>query len=255
MKRLTVMTLLALLLGVVGTIAQDGMSEEQLLGTMDFQRFAAFFDPEVPGTTFTTEIVADRPDGSKQAVVQVSWKFFPGEGQRARIDYLSPEELTGDTFVVTGEGIFFWNPDLFEPLKVDGRFEVFGDATVVEVVGIPFQGEYTITEQRSGAFEDGRASIELDLVAAREGVAFPQATVAADAETLQPVTLALHDEDGDLLHFNTFEEYGVSGGKPHFKRQLLDNRVVPVNQTLMIVTHVETKDLPDEMFDPAELGR
>jgi|GEM_PF-7106672 len=151
MKKLFLLSVLVLVGWTVGSVAQDdaqeAMGDEALLGQMDFQRFAAYFNPELPSTTFTVELRAERPDGSKEATVQVSFKFDQ-EGQGgARIDYLTPEELAGDVFVIKGDDIFFWNPDLIEPLKVNGRFEVFGDATVAEVVGIGFQGDYAIEDQ------------------------------------------------------------------------------------------------------------
>lgn len=261
MKKWIALSLLLLLGWTVGSVAQDAMTDEQVLGTMDFQRFAGYFNPELPGTTFTTDILAERPDGSKQATVQVSF-FFGAEdgGFRGRIDYLAPEELKGDVFIIVGgtqpgaEEIFFWNPDLVSPLKVNGRFEVFGDATVVEVVGIGFSNDYTISERKEYERE-GTPVLELSLKATRPSVAFQRARVVADAQTLQPKTLELFDESGDLLHFNTFEEYGTTAdGRPYFVRQLLDNRIVPVNQTLMIITNIENKALPAEMFDPTKLG-
>jgi len=259
MKKWIALSLLLLLGWTVGSVAQNTMTDEEILGTMDFQRFAGYFNQELPGTTFTTEILAERPDGSKQATVQVSF-LFTEEGFRGRIDYLTPDELKGDVFIIVGgsqpgaDEIYFWNPDLVSPLKVNGRFEVFGDATVVEVVGIGFSYDYSITERKEYE-KDGAPVLEVSLKANRPSVAFQQARVVADAQTLQPKTLELFDESGDLLHFNTFEEYGTTAdGRPYFVRQLLDNQIVPVNQTLMIITNIENKALPAEMFDPTKLG-
>jgi hypothetical protein len=109
-------------------------------------------------------------------------------------------------------------------------------------------------ERSSTTLEDGTPAIELKLRATRETIAFQAATVAANAETLRPITLALFDDDGDLLHLNTFEAYVVTNDKPHFQKQLLDNRIVPVNKTLLTITNLENKNLPNEMFDPELLG-
>ncbi len=255
MKKAFVFAVIALG-AALGAAAQPQLSDQQLLGAMDFQRFGGYFNPGVSSTTFTSEIVAQRPDGVKQAVVQVSFKFFQETGDFiARIDYLTPEELSGDVFLVTGEEVFFWNPDLIEPLKVNGRFEVFGDATVAEVVGIQFSGDYTITG-RAQVTLDGAPAIELSLTATRASVAFPKAVVVAPLETLRPATLKLFDESGDLLHDNTFESYAqTEDGRPYFDRQLLDNRIVPVNQTLLTITNIENKELPDALFDVTKLGQ
>lgn len=257
MKKTLLMGLLLMVAWAVGSVAQDEMTDEALLGQMDFQRFAAYFNPELPSTTFTVEIVAQRPDGAKQATVQVSFRFDPEDLGRGgfRIDYLSPEELSGDVFLGKGDEIFFWNPDLIEPLKVNGTFEVFGDATVAEVVGIQFSGDYTIEEREDRALADGSDGIWLKLKATRDSVAFPLAEVTARADNFQPHELKLFDESGDLLHDNTFESYAVwEDGRPYFERQLLDNRIVPVNQTLLTVSNIKNAELSFDLFDPKLLG-
>jgi len=261
MKRLCLFLAVLMLVTFVGgavapaVIAQPQQGDLELLGAMDFQRFAGYFNPGVPNTTFTNEIIAERPDGSKQAVVQVSFKFAE-EAFFARIDYLSPEELSGDVFLITNEEIFFWNPDLITPLKVNGRFEVFGDATVVEVIGIFFQGQYAITNRSETTLTDGAPALRFELEGLRESVAFPKAVAIAEAESLRVITLQLFDESGDLLHENTFESYAETpDGRPYFDRQLLDNRIVPVNQTLLIITNIENTVLPDALFDVNELGQ
>jgi len=203
------------------------------------------------------EIIAERPDGSKQATVQVSFAFDqenPDVGG-GRIDYLAPEELAGDVFLIKGDDIFFWNPDLVSPLKVNGQFEVFGDATVAEVVGIGFQGAYSIESREDTTLDDGTPAIKLALNATRESIAFPLAEVTANALTLQPFNLKLFDESGDLLHDNTFESYTMlDDGRPYFDRQLLDNRIVPVNQTLMIVSNIQNIEPDFDRYDPDLLG-
>jgi len=251
MKKMMLVALIALIgWTAVGATAQPELSDEELLQTMDFMRFGGYFAGEAPSTTFTVEIIADRPDGTQQAVVQVSFNANAGI---FRIDYLTPEELTGDVFIVTNEEVFFWNPDLISPIQVNGSFEVFGDATVAEVVGIFFQGDYNITG-RDFSNLDGVDTLVLDLEATRESVAFPIARVVADAQTLQPITLELFDASGDLLHLNTFEAYSEVDGLPYFETQLLDNRIVPVNRTLMTITNIENTDLAESLFDPNELG-
>ncbi len=252
MHRFTALgALLWALLALTALGAQADLSDEELLQQMDFQRFGGYITGEAPTTSFTVEIVAQRPDGSKQAVVQVSFHLALN---LFRIDYLSPEELVGDVFIVTSEEVFFWNPDLLEPLKVNGRFEVFGDATVAEVVGIFFQGSYAVAQRDAITLNDGAPALRLALTATSEAVAFPRAEVTADAQTLRPINLKLFDESGDLLHDNTFTAYAEVNGVPYFETQLLDNQIVPVNQTLLTITNIQNREIDPATFDPTRLG-
>jgi len=257
LRKVAAFTLVALLGWTASLSAQEALSDEELLQTLDFLRFGAYFatESETPSATFTVEIVAERPDGSSQADVQVSFIVTEDGEFFFRIDYLTPEELAGDVFIVTEEDVFFWNPDLVTPLRVSGRFEVFGDATVAEVVGIFFDGNYAIAERQPATLEDGAPGLFLRLEATSEFVAFPVAEVVANAETLQVVDLRLFDESGDLLHDNTFVKYNELNGLPYFESQLLDNRIVPVNQTLLTITNIEHNPLSLDLFDPNNLGQ
>jgi hypothetical protein len=271
MKKLALLSLVLFVGFAFGALAQDeGQEQPQeqdpdqaLLGGMDFQRFGGYFnfeDPE-PATSFSVDITAERIDGTKLANVQVSFKII-GQDFYARIDYLSPEELKDDVFIITPEGIFFWNPDLDEPIVVPGTFEVFGDATVSEVIGIQFSGQYKITDREEITLANGNPALSLDLEGTNENVAFPFATVVAEQlgegeeVAYRPVTLELFGLDRtDPFHFNTFEEYADLEGRPYFKRQLLDNLITVENQTLLDVSDIKHDPLDDAAFDPTQLGQ
>jgi hypothetical protein len=272
MKKLVLLSLVLFVGLAFGAYAQDDEGaqaqppqqdpDQALLGGMDFQRFGGYFnfqDPE-PATSFSVDITAERLSGTKLANVQVSFKIIEGQFF-ARIDYLSPEELKDDVFVITPEGIFFWNPDLDEPIVVPGTFEVFGDATVSEVVGIQFAGQYAITGREEITLENGNAGLSVDLEGTNENVAFPFATVVAELlgegeeASYRPLTLELFGLDRtDPFHFNTFEEYADLEGRPYFKRQLLDNLITVENKTLLDVSDIKHDPLDDSAFDPTQLG-
>ncbi len=262
MKKLVLLLLLIISGLGVASVAQPGAPAEddpdaQLLQAMDFARFGAFFSigqSEEKGAVLTLEILAQRPDGSKRAVVQGSNKILDAGGFAFRIDYLEPEELAGDVFLFNGDDIFFWNPDLITPLKVNGRFEVFGDATVAEVAGIFFTGSYEIIDRGDHTFEDDAPGLWFKLQGIHDAVAFPLVEVTATPE-LQPVNLKLFDASGDLLHDNTFETYNDFPEGPIFGRQLLDNRIVPVNQTLMNLLTFQIQDVDESLFDVDLLGQ
>ncbi len=253
MKRLLLFAILVLVAGTVGSLAQSDLSDEELLQAMDYARFGAFFPRGASTTTFTVEIVADRPDSTKQAAVQVSFHWIDG-AQYTRIDFLQPEEMAGQVFLATPEGVFFWTPDLVTPLKVSGRFEVFGDANVVEVAGIGFQGAYAVTERQAVTVDGGPPTLEVKLEAKYESIAFPFATVIADAASLRPVTLRLFALSGDPFHDVTYEEYDEIDGAPYMKKLLIENLIVTTNKTLLTITNVQNGNLPDELFDPASFG-
>jgi len=251
--------------GAVGATAQTELSDSDILFAMDQARFEAFRPEDIPpgfnprtdnlptGLVYTLEIEAVRPDGNTKAVVQVSQLSFA----TARIDYLEPAELAGDVFIASRfeDSVVFWNPDLITPLQIDGAFEVFGDATVWEVMGIPFGRIFSIEESTEVTMEDGSTALSFDMTSNRSRFPFSKATVTADPETLQPITLNLFDQDGDPLHENTFVSYTVSeDGRTHYEQQVLNNLVVPGNQTLLTVIGIDHVALDEDFFDPGKLS-
>ncbi|MBI1730494.1 hypothetical protein HY229_06365 [Candidatus Acetothermia bacterium] len=275
MKKFIILSLLLVLGGAVGAFAQNGgqppSPDDQLLGQMDYERFGAYFDlsQNSPSSSFTVDVTAQRVSGTFTATVQVSFKLIKGNFY-GRIDYLAPSDLAQQVFIITPEGIFFWKPDLAETgaIRVPGSYEVFGDATVAEVVGIGFRGDYKIGKRDDNVTltdHPGKTYIRLSLEPAHDGVAFPYATVVAEAitngdkTTYLPYTLELfgvdHKDDSDALHFNTFEEYGDLNGTPFFKTQNLHNLITPENYTRLSVSNILHEEIPDAKFDPAQLGK
>jgi hypothetical protein len=269
-----ILTILVLITGLTaGGIAPDVLAQptgtqvteqdQALLQELDFQRFGAYFAFEDAGLGgfITVDITAERLDGTSTATTQVRYGIVDGNFF-ARIDYIAPAELIGDVFIVTPESVFFFNPDLDEPIVVPGTFEVFGDATVFEVVGVFFLGNYAVTSTEEITLESGQAGLRFELEGLTSNVTYPFATVdvelldAGDQTFRRPVSLELFGLDrSDPFHLNTFEEYASFNGLPYFKRQLLDNQIVEENQTLLDITTIAHEPISPDTFNPTLLGQ
>ncbi len=253
MKRLTQYVLVAALAAAVfgiGLVAQPVPTDDQLLEAFDKARFI-----ESPSFTMTVEVIADRPDGTKQAVVQLSFKEINGK-RYARIEFLAPEELKGQVYVSTPEGTFFWQPGLATPLKVSGRQQVFGDSSVAETVGIQFKNDYKIKSRKDVTLPGNKAGLEVELEATDKSVAFQKVTVTADKATLRPLKARLFALSGDPLNDVSYQEYGTLENKDEYvKKQLIENQLIKTNKTLLTITKIEAKDLPNDLFDPNKLGK
>ena len=249
MKRLA-LALLMLSLIAVGSLAQD-VTDEALLRAMDDARF-------LDATTFTmtVEVVADRPDGTSQALIQLYFKTRPGGQELFRIEFLQPEDMAGEVFVSTPEGTFLWNPDLVMPLKISDRQEVFGDASVAETAGVRFgNGDYKVISRQPVTLEDGTPALEITLEATAANVAFQSVTLWVTPDSFQPLRMRLFALGGDPINDVTFEEYGELNGDSYAARQLIESQFVEGSKTLLTITTIEAKELSDDLFDPDKLGQ
>lgn len=249
MKKATLFLWVAMCLAV-GSAAQE-VSDQDLLKAMDDARF-------LDATTFTmtVEVIADRPDGTSQALVQLYFKTTAEGEEVFRIEFLQPEDMAGEVFVSTPEGTFLWNPDLVMPLKVSDRQEVFGDASVAETAGIRLgNGDYKVTSRQSATLEDGTPVLEVQLDATAPAVAFQSVMLDVTPDTFQPLRMRLFALGGDPINDVTFEEYGDLNGDAYVTRQLIESQFVEGDKTLLTITSIEAKELSDDLFDPEKLGQ
>ena len=249
MKRLV--TLAAVGLMAVGLMAmgQSEVSDEQLLQAMDDVRFV-----EGDEFTMTVDIAAERPDESRQATVKLFFKTIDGE-ERSRVEFLAPEDMVGDVYLNANDETFFWNPDLAGPINLSGSASLFGDATVVQTVGIGFVGDYTVESREMGSLEDGPEALVTELSATNDDVTFPTARVWSDPETLRPLKMRVFALSGDPVNDVTFEAYAtLEGGDTYVKTQLIQSLLQSANRTQLTITEINPTELSDDLFDPDELG-
>lgn len=247
-RKFALAVLLALTVWGASSLARTNPTDDQLLDSFDKARFL-----EAKSFTITVEVVADRPDGTKQATVQLFFKEIKGE-RYARIEFLAPEDMKGQVYLNTPQGVFFYQPGLASPLKISGRQQVFGDASVAETVGIQFKKDYKVKARRNTTL-NGKPALEVDLTATEKSIAFQSATVTADATTLKPLKARLFALSGDPLNDVTYQEYAELDKDSYLKKQLIENQLIKTNKTLLNITKTEAKDFPDDLFDPSKLGK
>jgi len=212
----------------------------RFLGSWDSNRFGAYLNYNIPGSTFLIDIMAQRAEGTQRAQARVSYKFSRSSALRlARVDFLSPQEVAGDVFIIRSNEdetrsseVFFWNPDLVSALKIDSGFEVFGDANVFEVIGSKIgDGQYVITKRSFSSLEPSLPAPETHLFVRSGGAGRRVKTTARLAEfDLEPISVRretvpfakikvlaflneansiyqvqLMDASGDLLHTISYD--------------------------------------------------
>jgi hypothetical protein len=247
---------LLIALVIILTISLGSMAQSYAPGVRDLvswlggqtpdifdDRHRAYLGFQLPGSSFVVTITATRESGTQEAKARVIYDFPELDPiVSARVEFLEPEELRGDTYIIIitdrTRDVFFWNDDLVSPINLDKRFEVFGDATIFEVIGYRLgEADYLfdlielsddeaannviqpMTEEEMSQVGDeiGRV-IDFNLVARPERsevVLFPRATVVAyeglfnqmlgngDIVVSRAFTthkVKLFDESGDLLH-------------------------------------------------------
>ena len=244
------MSIALLLLGTLtfGAFAQEPLSDLELLQTFDEYRF---FDDDV--TALDIKITSENADEVREAVLRL---FFGNEEDSSRIEFLSPEELAGQIYVSNEEGTFFFGPDLDEPLKVGANTQVFGDSAVAQTAGIRFAGDYAITGRRTVISEDGTEILEVDLLETVDySMAFREATVKADPETLQPLSVVLYAVSGLAFYEVFYEEYMTRGEDDIYVTiQRIENRLLTGRLTVSEILEIGTEALDPALFDVEQLG-
>jgi hypothetical protein len=252
-----------------------------LLNAFD-DRFDAYYGFDLPGSSFTMKIESQRETGSQEAVIRLTYKFPRFSALvRTRIEFLEPQELEGDVYIIIAgdrtKDVFFWNDSLIEPIKLDGRFALFGDVNVFEVIGYRVSdADYLIDHialsdiliEETGL--NGDRVVEYDLRTRperAESALFPNVKIiAAGNLPTTPYAIQLFDDSGDLLHTIRYSDYRINENRAYSERhvvtaryaaiQVVENHLVPGNTTTMTINDDIVIDaFPDEMFDPSLLGQ
>ncbi|MBC7220312.1 outer membrane lipoprotein-sorting protein [Candidatus Bipolaricaulota bacterium] len=220
---------------------------DDLLAALDRARFL-----DTPASQLTV-VVRSEVDGEvDEAEVRLAFKEIAG-GDHVRIEFVRPEDQAGQVFLVTPQGTYFWQPELFAPLRTSGTQAAFGDAAVAQLSGIRFAEEYRIAAEREALATDGTPILELELRATSPGVPFQALVVTVDPAG-RPRELRLLAVTGVLLYRVTLVAYAELDGDVYVREQVVENALVEGSRTVLTIVDVSFETLPDEVFDPAGLG-
>lgn len=239
-----IMILASLVAAVLSAVGED----RELLATLDRARFL-----DSPASQLTALIRSEADGKVDEAEVRLAFKEIDGESY-VRIDFLRPADQAGQVFLVTPLATFFWQPELFAPIRTSGAQAAFGDAAVGQLSGIRFADDYRIADRRSVQGATGQNLVELELAAVSPSVPFQTVVVQVDTETSRPRELQLRAVTGVLLYRVLLTDYAELDGDLYVREQIVENALVEGSRTTLIIRAVGFDPLPDEAFDPARLG-
>ncbi|QAA77201.1 MAG: hypothetical protein BIP78_1435 [Candidatus Bipolaricaulis sibiricus] len=222
--------------------------DRELLLALDRARFL-----DSPASQLTALIRSEADGKVEEAEVRLAFKDIGGESY-VRIDFLRPADQAGQVFLVTPQATFFWQPELFAPIRTSGAQAAFGDAAVGQLSGIRFADDYRLVDQRPASGGAGQNLVELELRAVAPTVPFQTVVVLVDTESGRPHELQLRAVTGVLLYRVLLADYAELDGDLYVREQIVDNALVEGNRTTLIIVAVGFDPLPDEAFDPTRLG-
>jgi len=244
----TILTMAATVLAlsaVVSAAALNALTDEELLRSMDEARFLSS-----ASTTLDAEVIAE--EGGEVSTARLTLMLREeGEESFVRIEFQSPEELSGQVFLSIPSGTYFWQPELFEPIRTSATQAAFGDAAVAQISGVRFEGNYQVTARSE--VNDG-VLWKLELAALRPDVAFQSLAVLVDPDSLRPQELLLYSATDTLLYTVVVESYAELQGDLYAQSQLVENALIEGNRTRLIILEARIEELPRELFDPDELS-
>jgi outer membrane lipoprotein-sorting protein len=249
MRRFIVILSLALPLFVGLAASSQGPPDSALLSALDAARFV---DTET--TSLWVRVTSASADDTQQAELVLRFKEIDGQDY-TRITFVAPPELAGQIYLSTPDATYFYTPDLDTPIRTSASSAVFGDSAVAQTSGIRFSGNYQILARRTTTSDAGAAILEVDLAAIDETAAFQRITVAADAETLRPLSALLYALSGVPLYQVTYAAYATFGEDDLYAQtQEIANLLIPDRVTTNEILDIGTDPLSDTLFDPNELG-
>lgn len=242
MRVLAVGFILASLAASLSAHGQDG----QLLDALDRARFL-----DAPASQLTLVVRSESNGEVEEAELRLAFREIEGKNY-VRVDFLRPEDQAGQVFLVTPDATFFWQPELFAPIRTSGTQAAFGDAAVGQLSGIRFADDYRIASQKPASSADDL--LELELRALSPGVPFQTVIVLVETSSGRPRELRLLALTGVLLYRVSLTEYTELNGDVYVREQVVENALIEGSRTTLSIVAVSFEPLPNEAFNPAKLG-
>ena len=257
MQKIKMILSLALLGSFITTF---GQTNEEILKQADEARFI-----KADSHSFKIHIVSEKFDESTRSTTK-SEAFLLAENKkisrdfRQRISFTAPDSLKGTYYLIVGDDIFFWQPNLKTPgkevpckdeaLKMSGQQGLFGDVSVGEAAGIEFEGKYNV-KQRAEDKLNGKETVKLVLVAKSPKSSYQNVILWVDKKKLEPQRIDLFGLDPETpIKRVTYPKYDTFKDDRYASQVIVEDLLFKNQKTSLELSEIKVESLPDAAFDP-----
>jgi hypothetical protein len=236
---------------IIGINVDGQLSDEAILGRVDDSRFLQSESYTLVQRVLDEQTVTE--DGitsveSSDALIELKVRQFAIDDVRIRIEFVEPDELIGQVFLINNEGVFFWREGLLQPLRVSGQNRAFGDISVSEIAGLAFLGRYRITSHEDSILNESPV-VKIELQSELDLLSFPFITAWLEPVTFSPMQIELAALSGTPLRLVTYESYDAFEGDSYSSRITIEDLLFLNLMTTITTEEVRIELHSESLFD------
>jgi outer membrane lipoprotein-sorting protein len=239
--RLWVMIALALLQGV----SAYGLDAAEILKKVDVFRN--------PLDSFVIDVkLTSHRDGAKAE----DWDFrVYGRGSdKSLVEFVSPASEKGRYLLMLNDAMWIYMPNTSRPIRISPLQRLMGEASNGDVARTNYSVDY-IAELAGEEEIDGVRTYVLNLQARDTGVSYSRVRLWVNSRNHEPIQSEFYVASGKLMKRAYFREFGIMNGMRTVTKIEIHDVVRPGRWTLMSYANLQSRNVPDKMFNKNYLGR
>ena len=184
------------------------------------------------------------------------WTFrVYGQGNdRSVVEFLSPATEKGKFLLMRRDGMWTYVPSASRPIRISPLQRLMGEVSNGDVARTHYSTDY-VPQSLNREEVDGTPAIAVELKAKNDDLSYSRITLWVASRDKAPIKADYYVTSGKLVKRVLFKEVGtLNGSRMVTKVEVLD-ALRPDRRTEMTYTRLESKQLPDKMFQPAYLGK
>ncbi|GBC75949.1 hypothetical protein HRbin07_00141 [bacterium HR07] len=175
-------------------------------------------------------------------------RVFKKGSDKALLEVLAPEDAKGQKILRVGDEVVILFPENCRIVPLSARQNVLGTSfTVADVLRVDLVKDYNAKLIGTEKVQD-RTAYKLELTAKDETVPFARILYWADTENFLPIKSEFYTETGKLLRRALYEERKQLTGALRPSKITIENALEAGTKTVMTISEMEIKELPDSMF-------
>ncbi len=177
-------------------------------------------------------------------------RVYLHESNKQLVTFLSPQRMTGQSFLVSDNNTWMHQEGLNRPLRISPQQKLFGEAGIAETIGIDYLNDYRITERAETPTEH-----ILDLEATDVKTAYQRARLWIDKEEVKIEKVVLMAINGLPLKELIFSDYCLLNDHEVARIDIRNLLSEKDQNTVINYLSIEESRLPAEIFDPLLMGK
>jgi outer membrane lipoprotein-sorting protein len=185
-----------------------------------------------------------------------AWKMRVfGQGtEKSLVEFVDPASQKGQYLLMLNEAMWIYLPGTSRPIRISPLQRLMGEASNGDVARTSYSIDYNAELAGEEVVTD-LPCYRLELAAKDAAVSYNKVTLWVSKGSYEPIKADFYVVSGKLMKHAFFREFGILNGHRAITAIEIQDAIRPGRRTVMRYSKLQSKDLPDKMFNKNYLGK